>query len=371
MKPTGRLRRWARRFGLGAAILLLFLALPIVWIEGVCRAPNDANVRNVNQASMLADEPGYARPEINSYLSFPEWHIVYIYEDFAGVLSAGDASNFAYGRPIAAFWRGLCELNRIVSNRAESAFGTKVMLYTIGWSITVELALKGAYEETIGRLFEWTRGPEKTPEDIFIEKDADAYAQFLRQAPWYEYPFAARLGAFWRQTPFWGRDLARKVERRVAFSLEYGLKAGYAALIKNATAATLGPAELKIKTVIVGLVPEDLVADPRIQPVRELEPGRTLILTPRYRAYTETIVGLARRGRDITEIAGNDDVLMTVLAPPGALAAGEGARELFTVFIQSRPGIRRIGLDVRVARLAETIRVLESRGIAIEHIYDY
>ena len=42
----------------------------------------------------------YARRESDSYLSFPEWHIVYAYEDLAGVLRQGNESDFAYGRQI-------------------------------------------------------------------------------------------------------------------------------------------------------------------------------------------------------------------------------------------------------------------------------
>jgi hypothetical protein len=346
----------------------VILSAPILWIEATCGAPREQPTR---RRTVLVNEPGYARRESDSYLSYPEWHIVYAYEDLAGVLRRGDESDFAYGRQIVGFWRSLCRLRRAVTVRENVAADTKVMLYTIGWSFTVELAIKGAYEKTVGRAFEWLRGPGKTAEDEFAARDVQAYARFLRQTPWYAYPFYSRLTAYWRETPLRGAHLPRTLERRGVFTGEYGTKAVYGALIGFASATALGTADLEIQTVVVGLKPADVAGEPRIKIVRELGSGRTLVRTPRYQAYTDLVVRLARRGRNIAEIAGNHRILVTVLAPQGPLPALPDMSELFSVPIQSRPDRRRIGLDVSVERLAATIRTLESAGVSIEHIYDY
>jgi hypothetical protein len=360
--------RWARRLALGLLVLGVVLSAPILWIEGVCTAPPDPLGRT---PAPLVTERGYARREADSYLSFPEWHIVYAYEDFAGVLRRGDESDFAYGRQIAGFWRSLCGLTRVVSARGGAGADTKVMLYTIGWSFTAELALKGAYENTVGRAFEWLRGGGKTPEDEFAARDMQAYARFLRQTPWYEYPFGRRVAALWLDTPLRGDHQPRKLERRAVFTLEYGVKALYGALIGYASATALGAADQQIHTVLVGLDASDPVREPTLTIVRELGGGRTLVRTPRYQAYSDLLVRLARRGRDVAEIAGNHRILVTVLAPKSPLPALPGARGLFEVPIQSRPDRRRIGLDVTVRQLAATIRALEKAGVEVEHIYDY
>jgi hypothetical protein len=245
------------------------------------------------------------------------------------------------------------------------------MLYTIGWSFTAELAIKGVYEETVGRLFEWSRGPEPTAEDAFVAADATAYARFLHQTPWYAYPFASRLDAFWRETPWGGRHLARKLERRTVVSAEYGVKAVYGALIGWASATALGDADLEIHTVVAGLQPDDLAEDTAIRVVRSLGNQRMLIRTPRYQAYTDVLVGLARRGRQVVEIAGNDRILMTVLLPPVTVPVPPGAIQLFVVPVQSGTSRRRLGLDVEVERLTPVIRWLEASGAVIEHVYDY
>ena len=50
------------------------------------------------------------------------------------------------------------------------------MLYIIGISFAAEMGIKGFYEETVGRVTAWLRGPERTPEDEFALKVADEYA---------------------------------------------------------------------------------------------------------------------------------------------------------------------------------------------------
>jgi hypothetical protein len=360
--------RWATRLVAALIVVIGVGAAPILWIEGLCVATHDPLVRT---PAPLVNDRGYARRESDSYLAFPEWHIVYAYEDLAGLLQRRDESEFAYGRQILGFWRSLCGLTRAVSSRSEVGLGTKVMLYTIGWSFTGELVLKGAYEKTIGRAFEWLRGAEKTAEDQFTARDLQAYAAFLRQTPWYDYPFAARLLAFWRETPLAGPHVLRKLERRAVVTAEYGTRAIYGALIGFASATALGASGLEIHTVVVGLEPNDAIRDRRITIVRELGGRRTLIRTPRYRAYTELMVDLARHGCDVVEIAGNHRILVTVLAPKGPLPPLPGTRALFEVGLQSRPDRRRIGLDVAVERLAATIRALDTAGVSVEHLYDY
>jgi hypothetical protein len=359
---------WARLVLIALLGLVVVLSAPVLLIEGVCTAARDPLVR---PPAPLVSDPGYARREADSYLSFPEWHIVYAYEDLAGVLERGDESDFAYGRQIVGFWRSLCGLTRVVTARDSVALDTKVTLYTLGWSFTAELALKGVYEKTVGRAFEWLRGPGKTAEDQFVAREIKAYAAFLRHTPWYAYPFGARLAAFWRETPLHGMQVARKLERRIVVTAGYGAKAGYGALIGLLSATALGAADQDIHTVVVGLEPADAARDPRITIVRELGAGRTLIRTPRSQVYTDLVVTLARRGRDIVEIAGNRRILVTVLAAGGPLPALPGTTPLFEATLQSRPDRRRIGFDVAVERLAATIRVLEKAGAFIEQVYDY
>ena len=143
----------------------------------------------------IITDPAYQRAEANSYLTYPEWHIVYAYEGLAETLRAGDEHAFDYASAVAGFWNAYCPLNEAAQNHGGADAATRQTIYVIGVSFTIEMALKAAYEETAGRLFAWLRGLEKTPQDQVIAAQAAEYAAFLHQTPWYKYPFGAARGS--------------------------------------------------------------------------------------------------------------------------------------------------------------------------------
>ena len=345
---------------------IVLITVLVLWIEGTCRG-GAAAVTAPASASRI--EPGDRRPEVNSYLSYPEWYIVHAYEDFVGVLKQHDEHVFGYLASIRGFWSSYCRLNRLVSGHGTTPLDTKVMLYTIGVSFTGEMALKGLYEITIGYLTAAIRGDERTAEDRFALAVAQDYARFLRQTPWYAYPFGTTLVRFWRETPLASGSIVRTIERRFALSAEFTIKAVYAKLI--ALLAGLSPAELRNRSVVRSVDLAVTTADPRVTLVRRLTAQDAIIETPRYRAFTDIVVALARRGDDMVEIAGNTNVLVTVLAPAAYRMTQQGVHELFAIPLQSRPGWRRLGLDVKVTDLSPLIRQLASGNAEFEHVYDY
>ncbi len=242
------------------------------------------------------------------------------------------------------------------------------MLYIIGPSFTAEMAAKGLYENTIGALTAWMRGPTRTPEDEFALSVADDYALFLRQTPWFAYPFFDVLKRFWTQVPLRGSNPIRKIERRIGLSLEYGFKAIYAKAI--GVLAGIAPPALRIRSVIVDLDPTDIAAEPRMALVRK-DGNLSVIETPRYQAFTEIALKVAERGRDFSEIAGNRHILVTVLSPQCAPFPLEAFPALFTVPLQSRPGWCRYALDVQVPRLTFLFRSLAKTTYEVEHVFDY
>ena len=126
-----------------------------------------------------------------------------------------------------------------------------------------------------------------------------------------------------------------------------------------------------IKVVVKGLDESDLAIDPRIEKLRDLGDGVTLIQTPRYQQYTDIVRGLGARGRAVIEIAGNRRILTTVLVPDAVELDTGPARAIFSVSIQSRQGWRRVGLDTNVADLTSQIGAVERQGAEFEHAYDY
>jgi len=360
-----RLRHW---LGAGAILLVLIVTVPVVGIESSCRAPG-AGTRALPTGRFGINDAGYARATTNSVLSYPEWYIVYAYQDFAAVLATGDEHRFRYLASVEDYWTGFCAVNRVAAAQGGSEADEKAMLYVIGVSFTAEMAIKGAYETTVGWLFAWLRGDRKTNEDRLALAVASEYAGFLGQEPWYLYPFRDQVHRLWHDTAFDWSSPVRAAERRFALTAEWSVKTVYAKAI--GAAAGLSPADLDIESVVGGLDEADHAADPAIEMVRPLDDGKQLIRTPRYAAFTQILLDLSARGRPIYEIAGNDRIFATLLVPPDVAVTMPGLQPIFADEIQSRPGWRRQGVELAVPMMSQAMAALQARGVVVEHLYDY
>ena len=364
--------KWSRRILAAIAIVIaLTVLVPLAYIEGTCR-PAARSATSVAPAVTLPaiDEPGYRRKLNNTFFTFPEWYIVYSFEDFGRFLDRSSESHFSYLGHIFGFWRSFCTINRAVPATDESLAEVKTMIYVIGISYSAEYAIKGLYENTIGRVFEWIRGDKRTPQDEYARALLQDYAAFLYTIPWYKYPFREKLDglmAISAPTP----SKLRTWERDFALGTEYFLKIGYASLIQKALDAGGDNEPRDIMFAVATLPPDALTKEPRIKPVRALTPQWQLVQAPRYKAFTEIAQSLLDQGIGLAEIAGNRDILITVVAPDAAKLDIDGTTELFSLALDAKPGFRRAGLKARIDRLVDINRDLKARGANIEHFYDY
>jgi hypothetical protein len=361
-----RLRRIAAFVGTVIVVFAAICAWQIAYVQYGC-APGDTLASG---AGFGIDDPKYARAEGDSFLTYPEWYIVYAYSDLAGVTRASSESSFDYFRSIKGFWSSLCEARRASSSGRPATQDQMVTDYIIGSSFMAEMAVQGLYERTIGALTVAWRGSSRTKEDEFNQALLDDYAKFLEQTPWYSYPFADKLSALWK-VPF---ELSlRSLERRFSLSLQYGFKSVYAKAI--GALAGLSPADLEIGSVVIVPSAKALPEDSRIRAVREVrsKDGRQgiLVITPRYQVFTDIIREIGARGLSFAKIAGNTRILTTVLVPPGDLPRIDGAKPIFEIDVQSMPGWRRVGYDTQVTAVAALPAEVEARGARFEHAYDY
>src|SRR4051794_37709891 len=254
----------------GAILIVLSIVVPLAYIEGSCGPTASASTPPASAQPLPAiDEPGYRRKQANTFFTFPEWYIVYSFEDFGRFLDQSSESQFGYLPHILGFWRSFCTINRAVPASSESRFDVKSMIYVIGVSYSVEYAIKGIYENTIGRLTEWVRGPVRTPQDVYARTVLQDYAAFLYTIPWYKYPFGEKLDGLIEisaPTP----SPTRSSERDFALGAEYFIKIGYAWLIQKALDASSDDEPRDILFVVSTLPPNALASEPRIKPVRAL-----------------------------------------------------------------------------------------------------
>ena len=356
-------KRWKIAGGLGGLLLAVIL-VPIAYVETACRGPSETVRPDEPYQRRLTAGPGL-RKEARTWLTYPEWHIVYSAESYGRFLASRPPSAFPYFRHIAGFWSSYCALNKVTSASAGTG-EAKVMIYTIGISYTIELGLKGLYEKTIGRLFEWTAGSQSAG-DLYSARVQQRYGAFMHETPWYEFPFGDALRGLWRT-----RETSRYVrngERRAALSVEYGVKAGYAAIIGWASQSTLGPDQRTLRMILPAGA-DAAAVDPRIRILGRIGEGLPVAEVPRYAQLTDILGKLAAAGIDPVEIAGNDDIFVTALAPAAA-PPPPGAAVLLSMPLDERPGWRRLGLSTKVARLGSLLRAIRAGGGEIEHVYDY
>ena len=364
--------KWLRRILVVIAILIAVSVLgPLAYIEGTCRPSSSASASPAPSVTLPAiNEPRYQRKQNNTFFTFPEWYIVYSFEDFGRFLDRSSESHFNYLGHIFGFWRSFCTINQAVPPTGESLTEVKTMIYVIGVSYSIEYAIKGFYENTIGRVFEWIRGEERTPQDLYARKVLQEYAAFLYTVPWFKFPFREKLDGLMAISARTDSPL-RTWERYFALGTEYYLKVGYAALIQKALDAGGDDEPRDIMFAVATLPPAVLAKEPRIKPIRTLTPQWQLVQTPRYKDFTEILQSLLDQGFGLAEIAGNREILITVMAPDAAKLDVKGTTELFSLELDGKPGFRRAGLKARIDRLVEINRDLKARGVSIEHFYDY
>jgi hypothetical protein len=346
---------------IGAGLVtLVMLLVPVAYVEVTCRG----TPRPDTYRPLITDEAS-RRLEANSYLTYPEWHIVFAYDGLAESLETGDEHAFGYYSSVGEFWRSTCALMRVADSHGGADGPTRTMIHTIGVSFTAEMAAKAVYEETIGRATAWLRGPEKTRQDAIIAGTAAEYAAFLRQTPWYRFPFGRELRELWGAPAGWS---VRAWERRIGIGIELAAKSLYARVIERAVAAT-GEAALTIRSVVAGL---DQSALSRMADVKVIgRRGRGLeIETPRYARFTEILAEISRRGGTVLEIAGNDDVMVTLTVPRDATPRLGRAVEILRLRRDGFPGDRLL-VDVKVSNLSSLLASNPPGDPGLEHVFDY
>lgn len=322
----------------------------------------------------LAARPGYSRDEGQTYLTHPEWYIVYSSEEYAHYLKDHLPTDFPYVRSIGQFWVNYKRVHDLTKHEYPFNWGYHVMLGVIGTSYSAELTLKALYENTIGRLTGWTAGGEMSDEDRYAQAVAEDYGRFIHVYPWYQYGFAARLRGLWSDLPWWGNHVIRKWERKLILSLEYGFKAAYASLIAAGTQAAYGQEDDRIQMVVSGWSDTPTGRDNRIKKLARLDDGYALIALPRYDVFRDVMKKLAVSGAPlgILEIAGNDEIFLTGIAPREWEYNGGPGNMIYALPLPTDERMKRVALRVPVNRLLAFLRQTESAGqLTIDHIYDY
>ena len=359
LRKAVTLRRLFKRALFSLLLATLLLLTPVVYVELGCRG----EVATQSYKPLITDS-AFQRREANTYLTYPEWHIVFAYDGLAQALKTGDEHAFEYLNSISSFWSSACVLTRVASQHGGADWDTRSMIHTIGVSFTAEMLVKASYEETVGRATAWLRGPRKTAQDVAIASIEADYAAFLRQTPWYQYPFNRKAHELW--APPAGMSV-RGWERRLGIGLEFEVKRVYAKVI--ARAAATAPAPLIIRSIVSGIDATALGRMPGVTVIGRRKDG-VEIETPRYDLFTRILADIARQGGAIREIAGNDEIMVSLtVREEGTTPIQHGV----VILRMKRDGIpgERVLVNVKMTELAAFLNSYPLGDPGLEHVFDY
>ena len=147
----------------------------------------------VERKKITADIKDYARPEVGTYLSYPEWYIVWSYQERADFQETRLPTRFPFFGAIGQYWSGYCCTYGFTRGRYPFDIGDHVMLAVIGTSFSFEYVIRGVYESTVGRFTEWLSGHQPVEEDRYAYRVAREYADFVHIRPFYEFSFWKRI----------------------------------------------------------------------------------------------------------------------------------------------------------------------------------
>jgi len=356
-----------------AALLAIFLLAALVFAARCAAVPAPAksvSAAALDRRKITAGIPGYARAEVDTYLSYPEWYIVWSYQEKADFQETRFPTRFPFFGSIQQYWSGYCCIYSFTRHRYALDIGEHAMLAVIGSSFSLEYAIKGAYETTVGRFTEWLSSHDTVDEDRYAYRVAREYADFVHIRPFYEFSFWKKFKELWRETTWWGPHAVRKWERKAFLGLDYGMEALYCWLIEQATHASYGYESADTYAWIENAPDGFFAANPRIRQVKQVGPQSFIVIIPRYQEFTAIASKLASQNVHFVEIAGNDEVLLTAIAPRGFVYDGP-AQVLFSAGMLTRPDLQRIALRSPVASLHEVLNHLADRNVKLEHIYDF
>ena len=331
---------------------LLILLFGIVHVDDKILNLADVIHPHVTQSQPMVTPIEHHRPADQTFLTFPEWFLVFSPAEYATFTKTNAPSEFPFFGHIAQFWQSYRSCLGAVTGKYPFNTGYNVMIMVIGTSTTIEYALRGAYEAFVGRFTDLACAGCRTQEDDYGAAVAQDYVDFIRVQPWYEFDFTSKLSGLWTQTDFFGPNFFRKLERKYILSSDYLVKAGYGKLIKVATKASY---DEPIPTTAV-LVNNDA----------------QIKLLSRYQAFTPEIIKLVESGLQFVEIAGNrGDILMSLITPNSWRPASPDYKVLFTQPILTDPEHARVALTTSVENLGTVLKSFSKPPFIIEHIFDY
>lgn len=340
-------------FSLGVTALAM---MPAAYIEIGCRG------RMLHQQEpRFVPNDDWPRSEREVILGIPRHHMAFSYDDMAQAVTGGGAHEFGFAQSVRGYWGSLCAVLPVAEQVSETTKMERFSLYAQGVAFSFDMAIKGAYEESIGRLLSILTRNHLTAIEELETRTYSQIASHLHDRPWWEIDWdglADKISAHEKQ------GIIRDNERLGFLWLSWKAKGEVASWLSREKISPPDRTELYVSWIDQEALTN--VSDLRV----EESYGQGYRLTiPRGDSLTLSVVGLLEQGGLIAEISGADDVMLTVLSDTKPIMP-DGATVLATL---KRPGFDRdrFVLRARTRSLSKLISTLKAGGDEIEMLIDY
>lgn len=310
---------------------------------------------------------GYYKDEAQSFLTVPEWYLVFNPKEYADFLETNNnPSDFPYYKSIDEYWKLYDRSIKLVSQAYPHNDEYVTMLNVIGVSITMEYSVKMLYENSIGRVFSWFSNGTLSDEEKVIIDAQRAYSNMIYNKAWYEFEFTPWVKKVWAVSNTAESNWFRKTERTLFFTAEFTFKAAYASMIEWAAKASY---EEPVTDIYLLLTSADTLQTSGLNIIHE-QAEKKIIKIPRWGEFTKTIIKFSDGDINIIEIAGNDEIVVSTITSKNTLPFPK-TELLYTSEIVTTPDLERHVYRVPVSQLLPFVRAAKDTNVKIEHVFDY
>lgn len=303
-----------------------------------------------------------------TYLTYPEWFLVFSPEEQAEFLKTRSSTDFKYVDHLDQFWDSYDLIKKPIEGHYPYNDEYHLMIQVIGKSTDLEYGAKSWYETVIGRM---TSAGDLTEEDRFAQKFTDDYARSLHEVFWYDFDFKSRLKSLWTETNFFGPNMHRKLERKYLLTSELIFKMLYAEVIKFSAHSMYGQAPSTTAVVVDKLTPA-MKKDTTIEVIANVRKDAIVLKIPRYTAFKSTAQRIAMQDVNFKEVCGKKSAIMiSLMLKKGQHIGHDDVRLLFKQKVSTDTDAERLVLVTPISKLSEVLRHFNKKNIVVEHIYDF
>lgn len=335
-------------------------------------------------AESLALDPDCSRPQIQTYLTAPEWQNVRAAQRYAAFVEHEPAYRYPYFSEIGGFWKVYGQSWKAAQKQnsfSEVAFSDyNLMNLFVGTTMTLEYGTKGilgAPFALMDKAFNRNKRPsEKIPSDKERLRSLKEYGNYIENTPFYKYPYFKDIKSYWNTYLKQNKSLGSRIKGLfvgTGMTIDYTLKG----LISAPMSYVYGSEAMK-EAETTHLILQDRenmieTMDSNITVLKAWpEHGLKHVEIPRYMRFTEIMLKVARNSCiTCLSIAGHDKIQIDVKNPKGSVQSYAGARAIYEIPVPTDPKHIYTALEVDVDQLCEVIRTLEKDNVEVLFIHDY